>query len=188
MLVMFDTTTPDQLPNHPQAVAGYVSGRWPDYGTIRKLYPHAKHLSISTNVSTTADCLDIESGDAKPVSAPDWYRRAVQENVWRPCFYADLSTMPEVRKQLDAAGIDRADYRLWVADWTHTPHLPDGYDACQWTDKALGRNLDESLCAPDFFPQRRRAVPVDLVAEVRVDRLTGAWEVRGLPAGSGPLG
>ena len=41
--------------------------------------------------------------------------------------------------------------KLWVAQWSGKPHIPAGYDACQYDDNAFGRNLDASLCSPTFF-------------------------------------
>src|SRR5208282_1038382 len=69
---MYDTTDPGtMLPvQHPQAVAGYVGGKWPSLGGLIKRYPGAKHLSIAVNAGEDATCLDIENGDATPADAP----------------------------------------------------------------------------------------------------------------------
>jgi hypothetical protein len=77
--------------------------------------------------------------------------RQKARGVKRPCFYADASTMPSVIAALLSAGIKRSSYRTWVAHYTNVAHLEPGADATQWTDVALGRNLDESLCTPLFF-------------------------------------
>ena len=61
---------------------------------------------------------------------------------------------------LRASGIDRAAVRLWSAHYTGSPHICGprscratsiDMDGTQWTNAALGRNLDESLLAADFF-------------------------------------
>ena len=68
----------------------------------------------------------------------------------------DTEVIPAIR----AAGISRAAVRLWSAHYTGAPHicgpgsckeLSIDADGSQWTDKALGRDLDESLLAADFF-------------------------------------
>ncbi len=150
---MFDSIEVSAIPKNPTAVAGYVNGRWPTYRELVTRFPNAKHLSIDVFGSEpAADCLDIENGDATPADAPAWYfRKKFKDTTSRPCFYANLSTMPKVRGELTLHGIMREHYRLWVADYTYTPHIPMGFDACQWTDKALGRNLDQSLCFRGFI-------------------------------------
>lgn len=170
---MFDSITVKEIPRlastSHEAVAGYVGGSWPTYHEIVRLFPSDRHLSIAVNASEDAECLDVESGDAIPAQVPDWVRRQHGRGVRRPCIYSNLSEMGAVKEQLQAAGIPRSAVRLWVADWTYVAHIPEGYDACQWTDHAMGRNLDESLCADDFFdaahpatvkPKRHRVVKV----------------------------
>jgi hypothetical protein len=61
---------------------------------------------------------------------------------------------------LGSAGIKRPEYRAWVAHYTNVAHLEPGSNATQWTDKALARNLDESLCDPNFFVDPPAPKPV----------------------------
>ncbi len=151
MFVMYDSTEPGQIPASAPTVAGYVGGNWPTFHELVARFPRAHRLSIAVNSGEDADCLDIEKGDATPADAPAWFHRQKARGVDRPCFYASLSIMPDVMAVLEKAGIQRHEYRLWVAHYTYVPHIEPGYDACQWTDRALGRNLDESLCVDDFF-------------------------------------
>lgn len=151
VVVMFDSVDLNTIPASARAVAGYVGGHWPTFQGLVSRFPGAHHLSIAVNSSEDAECLDIENGDATPVEAPVWFRRQKARSVKRPCFYASLSIMSQVREALSHAGIQRGEYRLWVAHYTFVAHLEPGYDACQWTDRALGRNLDQSLCSPTFF-------------------------------------
>ena len=148
---MYDSVDVSTVPLNAQAVAGYVGGSWPTYLPLVQAFPKAKHLSIAIAASEDADCLDIETGDATPDEAPGWVRRQWARGVKRPCLYANLSTMPAVEAAL--AGIPRTRYRLWVAQYLipRRPHLPAGFDACQYDDQALGRNLDVSLLRSDFF-------------------------------------
>ena len=153
---MYDSVSTGALPRiastSHDAVAGYVGGSWPTYSEIVRLFPNHHHLSIAVNAGEDAECLDIETGDATPVQAPDWVRRQHGRGIRRPVLYANRSTMPAVHAALQSAGIPRTAVRLWVADYIFVrPASLDGYDAWQWTDHALGRNLDESLCADDFF-------------------------------------
>ena len=151
MWVMYDSTTLDAIPADAPAVAGYVGGDWPTYHELARRWPHAKHLSIAVNASEDAECLDIENGDATPADAPGWHRRQIAHGVLKPVLYIERSRLPELVAELEQAGIQRDEYRLWIADYTGQPHITPGADGTQWIDSALGRNLDESLLASDFF-------------------------------------
>lgn len=186
--VMFDTVTVKEVPSFANtahdAVAGYVDGRFDNIAAMTAAFPKAHHLSIAVRSTDVADCLDIETGDSTPSRAAFWVELARAHGIWRPCLYANRSTMPAVIANLRAHGIARPQVRLWVADWTFAPHIPAGFDACQWTDKALGRNLDESLCLESFFkaPAPAKHGP-DGVANARVhlDFGTGGWAIDSAP-------
>lgn len=161
---MYDSIDIGQIPLSATAVAGYVSGRWPTAAKLAATFPHAQLLTIATSASHDAECLDIETGDATPADAAAWYERQKARGITRPCLYASASVMQaDVAPVLVASGIKRASVRLWSAHYTFKAHIcgPDSCgalsidaDGTQWTDEALGRNLDESLLAADFFSGR----------------------------------
>lgn len=160
MYTMYDSVTLDEIPSEPHAVAAYLNGRYQNLAQAHEKFPHARILSISVQgLDTVADCYDIENGDYHPDQAADLYDTAKHAGVWRPCFYADLSNMPAVKASLNKVVTQRQDIRLWVAYYDDLPTLPHGYDAHQFTDKALGRNLDESICDSTFFQPRALASP-----------------------------
>jgi hypothetical protein len=150
-LVLYDSVTLSQIPPNPPAVGGYVGGNFPTFSRLAADFPRAKLLSIAVNAGEDAECLDIETGDAVPAQAPAWYARQKARGVTRPCLYANTSTMPSVVAALSGAYIARGDYRVWPADFTFAAHIEPGSDATQWTDVALGRNLDQSQCVDNFF-------------------------------------
>lgn len=150
-VVMFDTIEPEAIPDYAQAVAGYTGGRWPTFPAVVKLFPRAHHVSIAVSADEDATMLDVETGDASPSQSPRWVRRQWSRGVERPILYGSRSTMREILLYLHGAGIPRARVRLLVADPTDTPHIPPGFDGCQWTWHANGLNLDESKLVPDFF-------------------------------------
>jgi peptidoglycan hydrolase-like protein with peptidoglycan-binding domain len=90
-----------------------------------------------------------------------WYERQRQRDISRPCLYASASVMQSsVVPVLLAAAVPRSSVRLWSAHYTGTPHIcgPASckltsieMDGTQFADNALGRDLDESLLAADFF-------------------------------------
>jgi hypothetical protein len=156
MIVQYDSVTLEAIPANAQAVAGYVGGKYETYGEVVKKWPHAHHLSIAVNATEDAECLDVENGDATPGQAAEWFKHHARRA--KPVFYASLSVVPELEAALKTGGFERDQYLVWSAHYTGIPHicgpsegLPTAADATQWTDKALGRNLDESLCTDGFF-------------------------------------
>lgn len=159
-ITMFDSIDVSQLPSGSgYAYAGYVNGAWPTYSSVVAKFPGHHVLSIAVNAGANADCLDIETGDATPADAAGWYLRQHARGVTRPCLYANASTMGLVIAALKVAGISRNSVRLWSAHYdgqhicgpSSCRMLSETVDGTQWTFTALGRNLDQSTLAPDFF-------------------------------------
>lgn len=148
---MYDSVDLTQVPEHAQAVAGYVDGKWPTFSEVKRRWPNVKHLSIAVSASADAECLDIETGDATVAEAVDWLVRQERRGVVCPVFYVERSRLPELVALLMRAGVASDRYRIWSAHYTDVPHIDRGAGATQWTDHALGLNLDESLCGPEFF-------------------------------------
>ena len=184
MYVMYDSVDVDQIPENPHAVAAYVNGSYANVDKVKERFPDARILTISVTNYAVADCFDIESDDYKPSDAAELYQDAVRAGVWRPCFYADLSNMPAVKKSLNTVVKDRKDIRLWVALYDNSAYLPEGYDAKQFTDKALERNLDESICDSTFFKAAPKKVTQPVLvstpkihATVEYDPTTDEWVI-----------
>ena len=155
---MYDDVNLSLIPADAEAVAGYVNGKWPTFNAVVAKWPHAKHLSIAVTAEANAEALDVERYDAEPVQAPAWVRRQLARGVKRPVVYSSVSEMPQVLRVLEASGIPRRKVRVWTAHFTDVPHLCGAKcglnttaDATQFTDKALGRSLDETLLSPTFF-------------------------------------
>lgn len=195
MFIMYDSTTPEVIPANPHAVLAYINGEFANYEYCKEHFPHARILRMSVTGNVVADGYDIERSDYDPADVPGLYTKARDAGIWRPCFYAQLSgVMPAVKKELNTVVKTRQDVRLMVAYYNGTPDLPTGYDSHQFTDKALGRNLDESICASDFFqpvhpsapaPKPPTEKPAEIwKAEVAVNLGTGHWNIKGLPGGS----
>lgn len=160
MFVMYDSITVEAIPKSATAVAGYVGGFWPTYKQLQREFGHVRLLSIAVNASENADCLDVEKGDSTPQQAPAWVRRQQARGVKRPVIYCSVSVVPAVVAALRADGLSTSAVRWWTAHYVGRPHLcgpgcgmPANHiaDATQWTDRALGRNLDESLCGDNFL-------------------------------------
>lgn len=133
----------------PFVVAGYTSGYWPTYfDMVARHYPHV--ISIAVNTGHHAQCLDIEPGDASPDQAGGWVQADKAAGFGKPCLYASLSDWNAIDANLRAWGIDPHSIFRWVAYWTFRDELIQGFDAQQWTDRYLGRNVDASRVTPEF--------------------------------------
>lgn len=162
MIRMFDAITVGNIPKDAEAVAGYVGGRWPTFGQLVRDWPNAKHLSIAVASYQDAMCLDVERGDATNESAKRWVKNqlAKKGRTNKPIVYTSVSNVRALLAALAQVGVKRSDIKLWTAHYTFHEHLcgpecgfgmPTRADATQWTDKALGRSLDQSVCVDDFF-------------------------------------
>ena len=179
--VMFDDVNYSLIPRDPHAVLYYINGR---IGVrtekeMRKEFPHARLLGISVTGDVPAEAYDIEQGDYTPSQAAGLYSTAKNHGIWRPCFYANMSTMPAVKASLNTIVKAREDVRLLVAEYDDIPLIPPGYDGKQFTDNALGRSLDESILLTSFFPPAKPIPTVDrtMRAVVTVDPDGGNWTI-----------
>jgi len=159
-LVMYDSINVSQIPKNAQYVAGYVGGYWPTYSTLQKEFPHATILSIAINSSENAECLDVETGDATIADVYAWLNRQMARKVVRPVIYTQASNLDRLMLTMNANGFKRSQYRLWSAHYGRGDHLcgpntctetQTSVDGTQWTDMALGKNLDQSTLLPNFF-------------------------------------
>jgi hypothetical protein len=209
-LRMFDAVDLTQIPPGADAYAGYVDGAWITAPALRARFPGAHILSIAVFPEDDADCLDVEPGDATPQQAPVWVRRQQSRGIMRPVLYCSASVVNEVLGNLAAAGIGRSEVRLWSAHYTGiSGHIcgpgscmyidPAGRpvpacDGTQWTSRALGRNLDESVLCDDFFgaPAPLELVEDDDMIMVSVDQASVPkgipWPGDFLLFGDGTLG
>lgn len=163
MIVMFDSIQ-DNFPTHAVAVAGYDAGNWPTVHFLWfKRYRARYKLDICIHVDEDGHALDIENGDADLDSrVADWVTRQIARGIHRPVLYISVSRVDDLVQLLESHGIQRAEFKIWSAHYDsplgahvcgpstcHECRVP--CDGTQWTSKALGRNLDESLVNPDFF-------------------------------------
>lgn len=164
MRIMYDSTSPWDIPSNAEVVAGYVDGRyaWPQ--SWWDLFPNAVHVKISAIGRNTAPVGDVEVGCIWPVeNAVDWVLRARadgydptiyvnQQNDWAPC-----------RAAFQRRGV--AEPHWWVAKYDGVRVIPDGAVGKQFAhphDKdydgkrslrrwETGKHFDLSVVA-DYWP------------------------------------
>jgi hypothetical protein len=72
--LLFDSDTPEDLPDNAMMVGGYVNGKkpWGQADWLR--FAHAKHVRINrTGELGRGNCLDVENGLARAADAPRWF-------------------------------------------------------------------------------------------------------------------
>ena len=161
---MYDSVTTDAIPTDAKAAAGYLNGSYANYSAVKARTPNAKHVAITVAGMATipADCVDVEPGDATNSTATTWVKRRLAGSVkgvngYKPIVYTSASNVGALISALSSAGVSRSKYHVWSAHYSTQHICGPGHcsypqaDATQWTSKALGRNLDESLVSPGFW-------------------------------------
>jgi hypothetical protein len=168
-IYMFDDVNVSLIPKNAQAVAGYVDGHFRTWAAVEKGWPHAKKLPIAVFGQDNGDALDVEPGDASVIQAAAWVKRQNarwsrdKHDVRLPVVYTSVSWAQGLVNALSKAGLkQRKHYLLWTAHYDprkgeHLCSSSCGFgfksaaDATQYTDRALGRSLDESVCRAGFW-------------------------------------
>lgn len=189
-ITMFDDTDLSLVPADAEAVAAYVDGRFANIDEAKQKFPNAHILPIAVFARDHARALDDEPGDATNEQAPGWFKaQPPHPDGLKYVFYTSASNIAALVQTLSAAGIKRSDYLIWSAHFTNTPHIcgpttcgfPQA-DGTQWTDKALGRSLDESLLSTAFFPAARPKPDTGTATAhvvCHLGRKENVWEVHG---------
>lgn len=134
-IVMYDATPQgvDAIPADAKAVAGYVDGNYKSFPElVARFYPHAHIVSIGVFLGHLAEFTDVEQGN--PINTPELvradYEHRKAHGVWKPGYYGDTEHMHSVIIP-GLTGVPDSDYRLWLAEWDGTNHIPPGYAAKQ---------------------------------------------------------
>ena len=185
-LFMFDDVDVHLLPAGGNAYAGYLDGSYANFAQVKAGHPQAHLIGIAVRAGDDGDALDVEPGDAAIPQAPGWVGRQHARGAARPIVYVSAGNAQQMINTLTGAGINRPTYRLWAAHYGSGPHIcgpstcryPQA-DATQFTSKALGESLDESLVADDFFGAQQLTFPItqgDSGTEVvTLQKMLNAW-------------
>ena len=128
MIIMRDSTNPEEIPTDTPVVAGYADGFYEWDQTDWDRFPNAIKLTIATNANTEADILDVENGDATPSQAVEWCNRFNRPSRERPTIYCNRSTWPTVQSLLAGHVVD-----YWISTLDGTESV-DGAVAVQYKD------------------------------------------------------
>lgn len=160
-ILWFDDTNVALLPAGYTAYAAYINGLFDNLAAVKARFPKAEILSIDVNGSnTTANCLDIENGDATNAIARTWVHAKIAAKAKLIVVYTSVSNVNALVAELTAAGIPRGAYKIWTAHYGAGAHICGpatcglcsyAANATQFTDKAFGDSLDETLADGNFF-------------------------------------
>jgi hypothetical protein len=121
----YDATQPENVPTGVYA-APYINGdyAWPE-GEIRRM---SRIIRISVNPdpywADYARCLDVEQGDAWPVSEAIPFLRERHLRYGDATAYCNRSTLPSLRALVERAGIP---VYYWVATLDGTRNVPGAW-------------------------------------------------------------
>jgi hypothetical protein len=144
--VMYDSVSPDSIPDSATIVAGYVDGHYANMPLITDRFPGALHVPIAVRPSTDNGLvLDVETGDATPAEAPGWVTMRRNAGV-DPTVYCNSSTWGAVKQAFADAGVPQPHY--WIAQYDNNPAIPAGAIAKQYG----GNNAYDVSSVADTWP------------------------------------
>lgn len=175
--VMYDSVTVGAIPRRPGAVLLYIDGRYRNWQQRWRF--RANKLSITVLGNRKAAAADCEPGNIDATGTALWARDKIRADPHeKPVCYGSRDLVisggrrygiPAILQELKVLGVRRDQVRILSAHYGMGPHICGPKtcgasfqaDGTQWTDQALGRNLDESLLADDFFPTKpkRKIIP-----------------------------
>lgn len=154
------------------AIAAYGNGKFANYDAAHKEFPHLHVLKIDVKGEGIGNAGDFEAGDMAFANAGHWAKGRIAAGIHRPVVYFSVANYHAVIESLHAAGVNRADVRIWTAHYDGRPHLCSSAcqpgmshpaDATQWGSPQApgtlpapfaGHNVDVSMTADDFFASR----------------------------------
>jgi len=159
--LMYDSTSPWDIPRDAEMVAYYVDGRyaWPQ--AWLDMFPDAVRVGISAIGVKTAQVGDVEVGCIwPPANAVPWVRRARADGYDPTIYVNELNDWLPVRQAFWAAGEPEPYY--WVARYNGVRQVPAGAVARQFAHPhdgdgvadnswETGKHYDLSIVAP-FWP------------------------------------
>lgn len=156
---VYDDTNVSLIPADAVAAAGYVDGIFETWPALTARFGTSIPLISITVFGNKARIADVEAGDMGNAQVPGWLRARLADGTEGPGPYTSASNVDALVQVLADSGIARSRYLIWSAHYTGSAHIcgPSSCGACrtqcdatQYTDRAQGRSLDETL-AEEYF-------------------------------------
>lgn len=186
--LMYDSTNLFSIPLSAPMVASYLTG-YPQSAAAWARFAGKPEITIvqHSGVYAEGDVLDIESGAATYADAFPFIEQRKAAGLFRPTIYCSLDSVANVR-QATGKYVLGADYDLWVAHWTGTPHV--AYPGSAATQYASKKAYDLSSVNDSGWPHRTapvyRHVADGLYSldQIAVKRGTTSLHIAGTTAGA----
>lgn len=177
MYTGYSSVTTDLIPVSAPVVFAYADGDYAQMEAVKEHCPRARVVSITTVGAVVATMYDFEAGALAYGEAASRVEEAHAHGIARPIIYAALDAMesdilPTLREEFQ-----RDQYRLLPAHFTDTPELPAWADGIQWTQTALGRNLNEYLLRDNFFGTPKKTPDRTYTLTLEWDDTAKDWRV-----------
>lgn len=183
MYTGYSSVDTDLIPRSAPVVFAYATGSYAQIGAVHEHCPRSRVVSICTEGRAVCGMYDFEAGALLYSEVNDIVNFAHNHGIRRPIVYAALDAMQmEVRPRLEGS-FSRDSYRLVPAHFTDSPELPAWADGVEWTQTALGRNLNEYLLRDDFLGAVRKVPDVTRTITVEWDETAKDWRVKSLQKG-----
>lgn len=159
--LMYDSTTPWDIPRDAKMVAYYVDGKYAWKPEWLDLFPEAQKVSISAIGVKTAHVGDVEVGCIWPLAnAIPWTLRARADGYDPTLYVNELNDWLPLRRTFWAAGVPEPHY--WVARYNGVREVPPGSVGRQFAHPhdgdgvannpwETGKHYDLSIIAP-YWP------------------------------------
>lgn len=155
---MFDATNLRGVPRiastSQDVIAAYDDGEFNNISQARALYPGHRHLTIGVRETDPADMLDSEPGNTgstpqeRAQAVVRWIKRRQAARARFIGVYADGSDWTFIademrREKISVTPLSEGGpcFKL-IADPTGHPHIPEGFDGCQYLWE---KQFDESI-------------------------------------------
>lgn len=161
MRLMYDSTTPWDIPRDAEMIAFYVDGLYAWKPEWLNMFPNAVKVSISAIGARTAHVGDVEPGCIwPPRNAVPWVLRARADGIDPTIYTNERNDWGSVRQAFRDAGVREPHY--WVANYDGVRVLPSGAVAKQfaWPPDSgrysgkpweTGKHYDLNIVA-DYWP------------------------------------
>lgn len=173
MYTGYSSVTTSDIPASAPVVFAYSNPPYAQVEEVKRRCPHARIVTIATHLDVKADMYDFENGAIPVADAVTVLRDHLASGQSRPIAYAALDDLQTIMTEFTSKVGNHERVRWLPAHFTDSPELPSWADGVQWSEKALGRNLNEYLLRSDFFGTVEPAPDKIITVSVKVNLTTG---------------
>jgi hypothetical protein len=182
--VIYDAVDVAAIPSSARIVLAYIDGDYVTLPAVKKRFPNARILTVTTTGENRADLADVESGDLIPETGAIVYKQGLVRAL-----YSDTSSQVALAKAVGGP------FDWFAADPTGIPHLVKSSTSARvvgtqyaWPGHGSPGNYDVSLALPTWVtpisPPNPSPSPGGTTVPIATDTVA-AWEVPGTNGSQG---